>query len=263
MTDGLDALTEKEKEALRLLLAGHETKSIARELDLSVHTINDRLRHARRKLGTSSSRRAARILGEAEGALPSNPARMRIGVASPGPVADASGEGHTGSVRSRYFVWLAGGMLLMSIAIAVAIVMFLNPSGSTSEKNSLAQTAPKIITEATASAALADALAWVALVDGGDYEESWAQAGAFFRSQISPLEWTETVRPVREPLGSVRSRDFLRATQTDTLPGAPPGEYQVIEFATSYAEASATVETVVMAHQGGQWKVEGYFVRPS
>ena len=55
MSDGTDAsietLTDREREVLRLLLAGHTAKSAASELDLSVHTINDYLREARRKLG--------------------------------------------------------------------------------------------------------------------------------------------------------------------------------------------------------------------
>ena len=46
-------LSEREKEALRLLLVGHDAKSIAGTLGLSVHTVNDRLRDARRKLGVS------------------------------------------------------------------------------------------------------------------------------------------------------------------------------------------------------------------
>ena len=53
-------MNEREKEALRLLLVGHDAKSIANTLGLSVYTINDRLRDARRKLGVSSSREAAR-----------------------------------------------------------------------------------------------------------------------------------------------------------------------------------------------------------
>lgn len=63
MTD--EALTEREKETLRLLAAGHDAKSAAVQLGLSVHTVNERLRAARRKLGVSSSRAAARRLLEA------------------------------------------------------------------------------------------------------------------------------------------------------------------------------------------------------
>ncbi len=65
---GVAALTEREKQTLRLIVRGHDAKSIARELNLSVHTINERLRDARRKLAVSSSREAARMLLEVEDA---------------------------------------------------------------------------------------------------------------------------------------------------------------------------------------------------
>src|SRR3954463_10475306 len=64
--DGFGALTEKEKQTLRLIVCGHDAKSTARNLGLSVHTINERLRDARRKMSVSSSREAARLLLEAE-----------------------------------------------------------------------------------------------------------------------------------------------------------------------------------------------------
>src|SRR3546814_1864726 len=67
---GIQALTEKEKETLRLLVDGHDAKSMARHLGLSVHTINERLRDARRKMSASSSREAARQLREIEGRQP-------------------------------------------------------------------------------------------------------------------------------------------------------------------------------------------------
>ena len=67
MADGYDALTEKEKETLRLMARGHDAKSAASALSLSVHTINERLRAARRKLAVTSSREAARLVLDREG----------------------------------------------------------------------------------------------------------------------------------------------------------------------------------------------------
>ena len=67
MIDAALSLTEKEKQTLRLMVRGHDAKSIARALGLSVHTINERLRDARRKMAVSSSREAARLLLAAEG----------------------------------------------------------------------------------------------------------------------------------------------------------------------------------------------------
>jgi DNA-binding CsgD family transcriptional regulator len=46
MQRGIEALTERERDTLRLLLAGHDAKSIASLRGLSVHTINERLRDA-------------------------------------------------------------------------------------------------------------------------------------------------------------------------------------------------------------------------
>lgn len=66
MDEALQALSEREKETLRLLTGGHDAKSVARHLGLSVHTVNERLRSARGKLGLTSSRAAARRLAEAE-----------------------------------------------------------------------------------------------------------------------------------------------------------------------------------------------------
>ncbi|WP_225207021.1 helix-turn-helix domain-containing protein [Novosphingobium huizhouense] len=58
----LDALTEREREILRLLAGGHTVKSIAAELGRSEASINERLRDARRKTGVGSSRELARLL---------------------------------------------------------------------------------------------------------------------------------------------------------------------------------------------------------
>src|SRR5438270_5567238 len=57
---------EREREVLRLLLRGHDAKSIARELGLSLHVVNERLRDSRRRLGVTSSREAARMLAAYE-----------------------------------------------------------------------------------------------------------------------------------------------------------------------------------------------------
>jgi DNA-binding CsgD family transcriptional regulator len=55
-------LTEREREVLRLLAHGYDIKSAALELSISASAVSDRLRQARRKLGVSSSREAARVL---------------------------------------------------------------------------------------------------------------------------------------------------------------------------------------------------------
>ena len=47
---------------MRLLVSRHDAKSMAHELGLSVHTVNERLHDAQRKMAVSNSREAARLL---------------------------------------------------------------------------------------------------------------------------------------------------------------------------------------------------------
>ncbi len=58
----LTALSDKEREILRLLTAGHTVKTIAARLGRTEASINERLRDARRKTGIGSSRELARLL---------------------------------------------------------------------------------------------------------------------------------------------------------------------------------------------------------
>lgn len=70
MDRGIALLSPRERQVLALLARCHDAKSIARTLQLSIHTVNEQLRAARHKLGVSSSREAARLLLESEGEGP-------------------------------------------------------------------------------------------------------------------------------------------------------------------------------------------------
>ena len=57
-------LNDGERHCLQLLAQGYDIKGIAAECGLSVNAVNERLRSARAKLGTTSSRAAARLLAQ-------------------------------------------------------------------------------------------------------------------------------------------------------------------------------------------------------
>lgn len=62
----LDALTEKEKDVLRLFSQGFDVKGSARELGITEGSVTERLREARKKLNTTSSREAARLFAQVD-----------------------------------------------------------------------------------------------------------------------------------------------------------------------------------------------------
>lgn len=246
--DPLRSLTVREKETLRLLARGHDAKSVARELGLSVHTVNERLRDARQKLRVASSREAARLLADSETA-PQSIVDDRLGVAAvAGHVVpnDRRGQGHG-------LAWFGGGMLVMSLIIA-ALVFSSVPGG----EGPLPVKAPPA--EAASSAASASALSWLTLLDQRRWRDSWKAAARIFASQMSAPQWATMAAGVRDPLGKVSGRKMVSATRTASLPGVPPGDYQLVQFATRFA-GREVVETVVLAREGAAWKVSGYFVK--
>lgn len=258
MTHDLDTLTEKEKETLRLLLVGHDAKSMARELDLSVHTVNERLRHARRKLSVASSKEAARLLHEQEGHAPDPPPPHPHSLGAK-PLGGASAAAHRSPGDRperrprprRAAFWIAGGVAIMSIA---ALIFALSvPSGL----STAAEPAPAAA-EAPAQAASATdaALQWLALVDAGKWPESYAGTTESFRTLNTLRVWSDASEEVRVPLGAVLSRDLL---SEEEVPG-PPAGYQLIRFQTSFEGKADTVERLSLAREDGAWKVVGYLI---
>ena len=253
MNDGLNELTEREKEALRLVLWGHDAKSIARSLNLSIHTVNERLRDARRKLSVTSSREAARLLGEVEHWTPNSVGNKQIGVARKNAVRS-----DTEQAQVRIRTLILGGTLLMSIIIAAVLL-----SSTFAGTNATGTGGPVVgsSTSASQSAASNAARVWMDLVDAQRWEESWRSAGTIFKSQLTAQAWEASIQPVRKPLGAVSSRVLQSATAHSSLPGAPAGEYEIVEFRSDFANKKAAVETVILARESAGWKVVGYFIR--
>lgn len=245
MTRSLDALTEKEKQTLRLLLAGHDAKSMARDLGLSVHTVNERLRDARRKLSVSSSREAARLLHELESQDPDSLGDRLLGDAAAPSLAAYSKPSTAGRV-SRQTVWIVGVIAMMSLALAV---FALSPSASPSAT-------PVASPAKVESQAAQLARRWLEMGDAADWSGSYAATGATFRKLNTLAVWTSVSEKVRVPLGKLVSRTLI---STDEVP-TPPNGSTVIKFRTRFANKAEAVETVALAREEGDWKVVGVYL---
>ena len=120
-TTELHKLTPRQKENLRLLIRGFDAKSIAKELAISVHTVTEHLREARRRLGVSNSREAARLLEAADARPPNNMGPNTMGVGE--PTVTSSFELQTTTKRRLVYI----GAVIMIVFAAVALTLaFLN-----------------------------------------------------------------------------------------------------------------------------------------
>jgi len=111
-------------------------------------------------------------------------------------------------------------------------------------------------------AATAAAQSWLALVDAGKYADSWKEAATFFKGAVTADQWAQAADGVRKPLGKNLSRKVKSATYQTSVPGAPDGEYVIIQFDASFENKKAAVETITpMLDKDGKWRVSGYFIK--
>jgi hypothetical protein len=138
-------------------------------------------------------------------------------------------------------------MKILAAFFAFAVLVGAAPRGSGADSPESAESA---------------ALTWLALVDAGNYPESWNTAAAYFRNAVPQAGWVSKVGAVRGPLGAVKSRRVASSQATHSLPGAPDGDYVVIHFATSFEQKADATETVTpMKDPDGHWRVSGYYIR--
>lgn len=271
MTTGIDALTERERHTLRLILRGHDAKSAARELGLSVHTVNERLRDARRKLGVTSSREAARRLLAEEGDSadaareppPEKFADTPLGDAPERPVE--AGIAASATRRPAWFGFaprpavILVGVTAMSLILAALFLPApfapapLSVAGAPVITETVAGAEPDAGTRSEAAAAARAAEAFLMLIDESRWTESHAATAAEFRRRNTLERWSEVSARVRPPLGKLLTRDIVG---NEYVP-APPEGYRLVKFRSSYAGGTRQTESVSLAWEEGAWKVAG------
>ena len=104
--------------------------------------------------------------------------------------------------------------------------------------------------------------AWLQLVDDGNYVQSWSEAASYFKASVSESQWDQSLKAVRDPLGKILTRQVISSQYMTSLPGAPEGEYVVIQFGTSFGNKKTAAETVTpMLDKDGTWRVSGYYIK--
>jgi hypothetical protein len=137
---------------------------------------------------------------------------------------------------------------IVGVGVAIAIVLLVGISWATNtEKEKAAVTA---------------AQTWLTLIDVEKYSESWQESAEYFRNAVKQDQWGQMLQSVRTPLGKVISRKLKTKVYKTSLPGAPDGQYVVIQFETSFQNKKSAIETVTpMFEKDGRWKVSGYYIK--
>jgi hypothetical protein len=112
------------------------------------------------------------------------------------------------------------------------------------------------------AAAAAAALTWLEFIDRGDADGSWPGTSEAFQRAVPPELWRSSLERAQAGMGRPLARTLDSAKYATELPGAPDGEYVVLQYATRFEHKARGGETVTLSREGGgSWKVGGYFVR--
>ena len=146
-------------------------------------------------------------------------------------------------------------MLVLRITLVVFSVSIFIACTQDNNQDAINHTADE-------QAAIQSAEKWLALVDEGNYEESWDEAAEVFKNAVSKPEWDEMLGKTRPPFGKVLERSVKTKAYKTSVPGVPDGEYVVIQFQTKYENKANTIETVTPSKEkDGNWRVAGYYIK--
>jgi hypothetical protein len=111
-------------------------------------------------------------------------------------------------------------------------------------------------------AAVQSAKKWLALVDEGNYRESWDEAADVFRNAVTNDEWEEMLGKIRPLFGKVIKRNVKSQAYQSSVPAVPDGEYVVIQFQTKFEHKANAIETVTPSKgKYGKWRVAGNYIK--
>jgi hypothetical protein len=142
------------------------------------------------------------------------------------------------------------------VLLALVLLPLVGSAQLTKKQEKLnAQHADAIVAARTA------AEAWLKIEDAESYDKSWKAASEYFRSQVPEQGWTRRMETMRRAIDPVLERDLTTSEWNTEVPNLPKGEYVAFVYETTFANGHPLVESLVMVHEGGSWKMVGYAVQ--
>jgi hypothetical protein len=107
--------------------------------------------------------------------------------------------------------------------------------------------------------ARAAALRFLAVVDSGHYRQAFEEQPARIKAASMGadyfIKWMQTRRI---PLGHARTRTFYKVVAYHNAKGWPDGNYQQIDFKTSFERKASAWERVILTKETGHWQIGNY-----
>ena len=103
---------------------------------------------------------------------------------------------------------------------------------------------------------------WLALLDAGKFGVAWDGAAPYLKSVVTRQKWIAGLTDARKPFGKLKQRKPVRFARSHSMPGAPDGDYSIIEFESEFASGKVASEHIIwMLGDKQDWHVSGYYIR--
>jgi hypothetical protein len=156
------------------------------------------------------------------------------------------------------FLWPA---VLFAIALAAAGVpvsslyaMQLAPPQATGQPGEEPHAADE-------QAAQRQALGFLGYLDNGRFGDSYAYTGMLIRTKLDRETFASKVEKTRNGFGALQGRELIDASYTNSVPGAPEGQYVILHYHANFTNRPDEVETVTLAFAKGYWRIVGYYIK--
>ena len=144
-------------------------------------------------------------------------------------------------------------LIFAALFLSASPLSLLAPSALT---ETVAGAEPETAPDSEAAEAARAAEAFLVMIDESRWADSYAATGAEFRRLNTLQVWTDVSVRVRLPHGKLVTRNIV---SNEFVP-APPMGYQLIKFASTYADDTNQIESVSLAWEDGAWRVAGIVI---
>jgi hypothetical protein len=106
--------------------------------------------------------------------------------------------------------------------------------------------------------ALAASKSWVAEIDAGQYDDSYAYGCEAMHDKVPQDRWELVLKSLRTPWGPVVNRTQVSHIYKPNGFEGTEGEFMVITYDTAFKLLGPATEIVVLKWEGGKWRGAGY-----
>lgn len=98
--------------------------------------------------------------------------------------------------------------------------------------------------------------------DRGDWATLWKKTSPIGRQRLSESAWSRVLSDMRHTVGDYENRNEIAMGTADEITDGTKCRCAVFEFHANFSKLAAD-EKVIVSFEDGEWKLAGYFLKPS